>query len=133
MAHSLRNSHRPLDSAALPENAMVRARAADTDVLLVRERGRVCALVHACGGRLSEGALKDGWSSVRGMHPSLRSTMAASWMVRRRTTSRASLCASATAVSKSKSRHGRATPLRKHEAHALEPKVMSQKASRGAS
>ena len=77
-----------LDSAALPENAMVRARAADTDALSVRERGRVCALVHACGGPLSEGTLKDGWSSVRGMHPSLRLTRAASWMVRRRTTSR---------------------------------------------
>src|SRR5688572_29303836 len=34
-----------LDSAALPENAMVRARVADTDVLLVRQHGRVCALV----------------------------------------------------------------------------------------
>jgi nitrite reductase/ring-hydroxylating ferredoxin subunit/uncharacterized membrane protein len=52
-----------LESAALPENAMVRARAADTDVLLVRQHGRVCALVHACahlGGPLSEGTLKDG-------------------------------------------------------------------------
>ena len=38
-------------------------RAADTDVLLVRQHGRVCALVHACahlGGPLSEGMLKDG-------------------------------------------------------------------------
>lgn len=52
-----------LDSGALPENAMRRARAGDTDVLLVRQHGRVCALVHACahlGGPLSEGTLKDG-------------------------------------------------------------------------
>ncbi len=52
-----------LDSAALPENAMVRARAADIDVLLVRQHGHVCALVHTCahlGGPLSEGTLKDG-------------------------------------------------------------------------
>jgi nitrite reductase/ring-hydroxylating ferredoxin subunit len=52
-----------IDSAALAENAMVRARAGDTDVLLVRQHGRVCALVHACahlGGPLSEGTLKDG-------------------------------------------------------------------------
>jgi len=52
-----------LDSAALPENTMVRARAAETDVLLVRQHGRLCALVHACahlGGPLSEGTLKDG-------------------------------------------------------------------------
>jgi nitrite reductase/ring-hydroxylating ferredoxin subunit/uncharacterized membrane protein len=51
------------DSAALPDNAIVRARAGDTDVLLVRQHGRVCALVHACahlGGPLSEGTLKDG-------------------------------------------------------------------------
>jgi nitrite reductase/ring-hydroxylating ferredoxin subunit/uncharacterized membrane protein len=51
------------ESAALPENAMVRARAADADVLLVRQHGRLCALVHACshlGGPLSEGTLKDG-------------------------------------------------------------------------
>jgi nitrite reductase/ring-hydroxylating ferredoxin subunit/uncharacterized membrane protein len=52
-----------IDSAALVENTMVRARAGDTDVLLVRQHGRVCALVHACahlGGPLSEGTLKDG-------------------------------------------------------------------------
>ena len=52
-----------LDSAALGENTMVRARAGDTDVLLVRQHGRVCAMVHACahlGGPLSEGTLKDG-------------------------------------------------------------------------
>jgi nitrite reductase/ring-hydroxylating ferredoxin subunit/uncharacterized membrane protein len=52
-----------LPSTALAENTMVRARAGDTDVLLVRQNGRVCALVHSCahlGGPLSEGTLKDG-------------------------------------------------------------------------
>jgi nitrite reductase/ring-hydroxylating ferredoxin subunit len=52
-----------LASAALAESSMVRARAGNTDVLLVRQRGRVCALAHACahlGGPLSEGTLKDG-------------------------------------------------------------------------
>ena len=52
-----------LESAALPENTMARARAGNTDVLLVRQHGRVCALVHSCahlGGPLSEGTLKDG-------------------------------------------------------------------------
>ena len=42
---------------------MLRARAGEVDVLLVRQHGRVCALVHACshlGGPLSEGTLKDG-------------------------------------------------------------------------
>jgi nitrite reductase/ring-hydroxylating ferredoxin subunit/uncharacterized membrane protein len=51
------------DSAALADNAMIRGRAGDVDVLLARQHGRVCALVHACthmGGPLSEGALKDG-------------------------------------------------------------------------
>jgi nitrite reductase/ring-hydroxylating ferredoxin subunit/uncharacterized membrane protein len=52
-----------IESAALAENTMVRSRAGDTDVLLVRQHGRVCALVHSCahlGGPLSEGTLKDG-------------------------------------------------------------------------
>lgn len=52
-----------VDSAALAENTMVRTRAGDADVLVVRQRGRVCALVHSCthlGGPLSEGTLKDG-------------------------------------------------------------------------
>jgi nitrite reductase/ring-hydroxylating ferredoxin subunit/uncharacterized membrane protein len=52
-----------LDSAALADNTMVRARAGDADVLLVRQHGRLCALAHACshlGGPLSEGTLKDG-------------------------------------------------------------------------
>ena len=51
------------DSAALAENTMIRARAGDADILLVRQHGRVCAMVHACahlGGPLSEGTLKDG-------------------------------------------------------------------------
>ena len=42
---------------------MVRSRAGDTGVLLVRQHGRVCALVHSCahlGGPLSEGTLKEG-------------------------------------------------------------------------
>jgi nitrite reductase/ring-hydroxylating ferredoxin subunit/uncharacterized membrane protein len=50
-------------SSALAENTMVRARAGDADVLLVRQHGRVCALEHSCahlGGPLSEGTLKDG-------------------------------------------------------------------------
>jgi nitrite reductase/ring-hydroxylating ferredoxin subunit/uncharacterized membrane protein len=52
-----------MDSAALAENTMVRARGGDADVLLVRQHGRVCALGHSCahlGGPLSEGTLKDG-------------------------------------------------------------------------
>jgi len=50
-------------SAALADNSMVRARAGNADVLLVRQHGRVCALAHACshlGGPLAEGTLKDG-------------------------------------------------------------------------
>jgi nitrite reductase/ring-hydroxylating ferredoxin subunit/uncharacterized membrane protein len=52
-----------LQSAALADNTMVRARAGSSDVLLVRQHGRVCALAHSCahlGGPLSEGTLKDG-------------------------------------------------------------------------
>jgi nitrite reductase/ring-hydroxylating ferredoxin subunit/uncharacterized membrane protein len=52
-----------IDSAAVQENTMVRVRAGQADVLLVRQHGRLCALVHACahlGGPLSEGTLKDG-------------------------------------------------------------------------
>jgi nitrite reductase/ring-hydroxylating ferredoxin subunit/uncharacterized membrane protein len=52
-----------MQSAALPDNSMARGRAGDADVLLVRQHGRVCALVHSCahlGGPLSEGTLKDG-------------------------------------------------------------------------
>jgi nitrite reductase/ring-hydroxylating ferredoxin subunit/uncharacterized membrane protein len=50
-------------SAALAENTMMCARAGETDVLLVRQHGRVSAMVHSCshlGGPLSEGTLKDG-------------------------------------------------------------------------
>jgi nitrite reductase/ring-hydroxylating ferredoxin subunit/uncharacterized membrane protein len=52
-----------IESAAVTENTMVRVHAGRADVLLVRQHGRVCALVHACahlGGPLSEGTLKDG-------------------------------------------------------------------------
>ncbi len=51
------------ESTAVAENAMIRARVGDADVLLARQHGRVCALVHSCthmGGPLSEGTLKDG-------------------------------------------------------------------------
>jgi nitrite reductase/ring-hydroxylating ferredoxin subunit/uncharacterized membrane protein len=51
------------ESKGLGENSMMRARAGDADVLLVRQHDRVCGLVHACahlGGPLSEGTLKDG-------------------------------------------------------------------------
>jgi nitrite reductase/ring-hydroxylating ferredoxin subunit/uncharacterized membrane protein len=54
---------RVMESAALSENSMVRARAGELDILLTRQNGRVCALVHACshlGGPLSEGTLKEG-------------------------------------------------------------------------
>jgi len=50
-------------SAELGENTMRRARKDDTDVLLARQHGRLCALAHPCahmGGPLSEGTLKDG-------------------------------------------------------------------------
>jgi nitrite reductase/ring-hydroxylating ferredoxin subunit len=50
-------------SADVPDGTMRRARHEDTDVLLARQHGRVCALAHACshlGGPLSEGTLKDG-------------------------------------------------------------------------
>jgi len=52
-----------LASADLADNSMVRARAGSADALLVRQHGRICALVHACshlGGPLSEGTLRDG-------------------------------------------------------------------------
>lgn len=50
-------------SADLAEGSMIRARKGEVDALLVRQRGRVCALAHPCahmGGPLSEGTLKDG-------------------------------------------------------------------------
>jgi nitrite reductase/ring-hydroxylating ferredoxin subunit/uncharacterized membrane protein len=52
-----------LASADLGEGTMRRVQSGDTDLLLVRQHGRVCAMVHACahlGGPLSEGELKDG-------------------------------------------------------------------------
>ncbi len=51
------------DSAALAENTMKCVRVGDANVLLVRQHGKVHALVHSCahlGGPLSEGTLKDG-------------------------------------------------------------------------
>jgi nitrite reductase/ring-hydroxylating ferredoxin subunit/uncharacterized membrane protein len=50
-------------SAELPDDSMRRAKHGDTDVLLARKRGHVCALAHPCshmGGPLSEGTLKEG-------------------------------------------------------------------------
>jgi nitrite reductase/ring-hydroxylating ferredoxin subunit/uncharacterized membrane protein len=50
-------------SSDISDNTMTRVNAAGTDVLLVRQRGSLCALAHACahlGGPLSEGTLKDG-------------------------------------------------------------------------
>jgi nitrite reductase/ring-hydroxylating ferredoxin subunit/uncharacterized membrane protein len=50
-------------SGALPENSMMHVRVGDADVLLARQHGRLCALLHSCahlGGPLSEGTLKDG-------------------------------------------------------------------------
>ncbi len=52
-----------LASGSLPDNSMAHGRAGNADVLLARQRGRVCALAHSCahlGGPLSEGTLKDG-------------------------------------------------------------------------
>ena len=52
-----------LESAALPEATMRKAAIEGASLLLVRQRGRVCALAHLCahlGGPLSEGTLKDG-------------------------------------------------------------------------
>ena len=51
------------ESSALADNTMLRARAGTTDILLVRQHGRVHAMVHSCahlGGPLSEGTLKEG-------------------------------------------------------------------------
>ena len=51
------------DSASVPEHSMTRAHVGSADVLVARQHGRVCALVHSCthlGGPLSEGTLKDG-------------------------------------------------------------------------
>ncbi|HEY2907471.1 MAG TPA: DUF2231 domain-containing protein [Vicinamibacterales bacterium] len=54
---------RVAESAAVAEQSMIRAHHEDTDVLLARQDGRVCALAHPCahlGGPLSEGTLKPG-------------------------------------------------------------------------
>jgi nitrite reductase/ring-hydroxylating ferredoxin subunit/uncharacterized membrane protein len=54
---------RVLASAELADGTMRRVKAGDSDLLLVRQHGHVCALAHACahlGGPLSEGELKDG-------------------------------------------------------------------------
>jgi nitrite reductase/ring-hydroxylating ferredoxin subunit/uncharacterized membrane protein len=50
-------------SGDVADNTMRRAQKGDVDVLVARQRGRVCALAHPCahlGGPLSEGTLKDG-------------------------------------------------------------------------
>jgi nitrite reductase/ring-hydroxylating ferredoxin subunit/uncharacterized membrane protein len=52
-----------LPSAALPDNSMRKATLGEASFLLVRQRGRICALAHSCshlGGPLSEGTLEDG-------------------------------------------------------------------------
>ena len=67
------------ESGGLAESAMIRARAGDADVLLARQQGRVCALIHSCahlGGPLSEGTLRMAPSYVPGTGQSSRSTMA---------------------------------------------------------
>jgi len=51
------------ESTDVVDNAMIRAHRGDTDAVVVRQHGRVCALAHSCshlGGPLSEGELKDG-------------------------------------------------------------------------
>jgi nitrite reductase/ring-hydroxylating ferredoxin subunit/uncharacterized membrane protein len=51
------------NSAEVADASMKRVRKDDADLLLVRQRGRLCALAHPCthmGGPLSEGELKDG-------------------------------------------------------------------------
>jgi nitrite reductase/ring-hydroxylating ferredoxin subunit/uncharacterized membrane protein len=50
-------------STDIPDNSMKRVRQDGADLLVVRQRDRVCALAHPCahmGGPLSEGTLKDG-------------------------------------------------------------------------
>jgi nitrite reductase/ring-hydroxylating ferredoxin subunit/uncharacterized membrane protein len=52
-----------MESATLAENTMARGSTQGGDVLVARQNGRLCALVHSCshlGGPLSEGTLKDG-------------------------------------------------------------------------
>src|ERR1041384_2663686 len=50
-------------SSDVPEGGMTRMRKGDTDTVVARQHGRLCALAHSCahlGGPLSEGTLKDG-------------------------------------------------------------------------
>ena len=50
-------------SGDVADDSMARARRDDLDLVVARQRGRVCALAHSCahlGGPLSEGTLKDG-------------------------------------------------------------------------
>jgi nitrite reductase/ring-hydroxylating ferredoxin subunit/uncharacterized membrane protein len=50
-------------AADVPDDSMKRVRHDDSDLLLVRQHGRTCALAHPCthmGGPLSEGTLKNG-------------------------------------------------------------------------
>ncbi len=52
-----------LPSADLADNSMRKVTVEDVSLVLVRQRGRVCALAHSCahaGGPLSEGTLKNG-------------------------------------------------------------------------
>lgn len=50
-------------SGEVADGSMKRARRGEVDVLIARQRGRLCALAHPCahmGGPLSEGTLKEG-------------------------------------------------------------------------
>jgi nitrite reductase/ring-hydroxylating ferredoxin subunit len=63
VTHEPEGFTRVLASSDLPEGTMRRVKSGDMDLLLVRQHGQVCALVHACahlGGPLSEGELKEG-------------------------------------------------------------------------
>jgi nitrite reductase/ring-hydroxylating ferredoxin subunit/uncharacterized membrane protein len=51
------------NSADVPDGSMRRVQHGDLDLLIVRQRGQLCALAHSCahlGGPLSEGTLKEG-------------------------------------------------------------------------
>jgi nitrite reductase/ring-hydroxylating ferredoxin subunit/uncharacterized membrane protein len=67
VTHAVTDQPEPFTAVAasddVPDGAMRRAHHGDIDALVVRQRGHVCALAHACshlGGPLSEGTLKDG-------------------------------------------------------------------------
>jgi nitrite reductase/ring-hydroxylating ferredoxin subunit/uncharacterized membrane protein len=54
---------RVASSGDVAEDSLARATSGTTDVLLARDRGRLCALAHPCshmGGPLSEGKMEDG-------------------------------------------------------------------------